>query len=112
MRIVTPRDGSMFLAPADIHVCALATGFTDAVASVEFFAGTNSLGGVTNRPIGLGEGAHSWLPGAYFCLAWTNVPPGIYALTATAKDVSGTNTVTSLMVHITVRTNRPPTLRW
>jgi hypothetical protein len=45
VRIVTPRDGSMFLAPADIHVCALATGFTDAVASVEFFAGTNSFGG-------------------------------------------------------------------
>jgi hypothetical protein len=107
VHIVTPRDGSMFLAPADIHVCALATGFTDAVASVEFFAGTNSLGVVTNKPIGLGEGEHGWLPGAYFCLAWTNVPPGAYALTATAKDLAG-NMATSGVVDISVVTNLPP----
>ena len=105
--IVTPRDGSMFLAPADIHICAMTTYFTDAVANVEFFAGTNSLGVVTNSPIGLGGREACREPGSYYCLTWTNVPPGAYALTATAKDLGG-NMVTSAVVDISVVTNFPP----
>src|SRR5271169_4520915 len=107
VEIVTPHDGSMFLAPAEIHICAVAAYFTDAVASVEFFAGTNSLGVVTNSPIGL-DGDNDWrFPKAYFCLTWTNVPPGAYALTATATDL-GSNSVTSAAVDISVVTNFPP----
>ena len=105
--IVTPRDGSMFLAPADIHICASTAYFTDTVASVEFFAGTNILGIVTNSPIGLGGRELCREPGSYYCLVWTNVPPGAYALTATAKDLAG-NTVTSAVVDISVVTNLPP----
>jgi hypothetical protein len=105
--IVTPRDGSMFLAPADIHICAMTAYFTDTVASVEFFAGTNVLGVVTNGPIGLGGRERCREPGSYHCLVWTNVPPGAYALTATAKDLAG-NTVTSAVVDISVVTNLPP----
>jgi hypothetical protein len=64
---------------------------------VQYFAGTKSLGVVTNGPS--------------FCLDWTNVPAGAYVLTATAKDVAGTNTVTSAPVDITVKTNQPPIWR-
>jgi len=107
VEIVTPGDGSMFLAPADLHLCALTANFTDAVPSVEFLAGTNVLGVVTNGPMGLGGLEPGWRPVAYFCLAWTNVPPGAYALTATAKDLGG-NMVTSSVVDISVVTNFPP----
>ena len=107
VEIVTPSDGSMFLAPADIQIAALTGYFTDAVASVEFFAGTNSLGVVTNRPTVLGGPVNSPLPVALFWLAWSNVPPGDYALTATATDRAG-NMVTSGEVDISVVTNFPP----
>jgi phosphatidylethanolamine-binding protein (PEBP) family uncharacterized protein len=109
VEIVTPQDGSMFLAPADIHIAALTACFTDTVASVEFFVGTNSLGVVTNSPRGLG-GPVAWpLPDGLFWLAWTNVPTGDYALTATAKDAAG-NTLTSAAVDISVVTNFPPSV--
>jgi hypothetical protein len=96
--IITPRNGECFLAPANIWICSMTRYFPDPVASVQYFAGTNSLAVVTN---GLGS-----------CFRWTNVPPGVYALTATARDVAGTNTVTSPAVNIVVRTNRPPMPRW
>ncbi|MGO8929115.1 MAG: Ig-like domain-containing protein [Limisphaerales bacterium] len=107
VEIVTPSDGSMFLAPADIQIAALTAYFTDTVASVEFFAGTNSLGVVTNSPKVLAGLGHSLLPEALFWLAWSNVPPGEYALTATATDHAG-NMVTSAPVDISVVTNFPP----
>ncbi len=105
--IVSPRDGSMLLAPANTHLCAMTAYFTDTVASVEFFAGTNSLGVVTNGPSDLGGREPCRPAGAYFCLAWTNVPPGAYVLTATARDLAG-NTATSSAVDISVVTNLPP----
>src|ERR1035441_5716398 len=105
--IVTPSDGTMLLAPVNVHVCAVASYFTDTVASVEFFAGTNVLGVVTNSPGLLSWGDVCRLPVAYFCLTWTNVPPGAYALTATAKDLAG-KSVTSAVVDISVVTNLPP----
>jgi hypothetical protein len=107
VEIVTPSDGTMLLAPVNVHVCAVASYFTDTVASVEFFAGTNVLGVVTNSPGLLSWGEVCRLPVAYFCLTWTNVPPGAYALTATAKDLAG-KSVTSAVVDISVVTNLPP----
>jgi hypothetical protein len=107
VEILMPSDGSMFLAPADIQIAALTAYFTDTVATVEFFAGTNSLGVVTNSSKGLGGTRPSPLPEALFWLAWSNVPPGDYALTATATDHAG-NTVTSAAVDISVVTNFPP----
>ena len=77
-----------------IWICSATRYFPDRVASVQYFAGTKSLGVVTNGP--------------EFCFEWTKVPPGTYALTATAKDVAGNNTVTSPPVDITVKTNTPP----
>src|ERR1035441_2640005 len=82
VEIVTPHDGTMLLAPVDLHICAVAAYFTDAVASVEFFAGTNVLGVVTNSPFGLGGRDSDRPMGSYFCLTWSNVRPGAYALEA------------------------------
>jgi hypothetical protein len=107
VKIVTPGDGAVFLTPVDIDICAVTGDFTDAVATVEFFAGTNLLGVVTNSPSSPKGGKPCLLPPAYFCLAWNNVPPGAYALTATAKDLAG-NSATSSVVDISVVTNLPP----
>jgi chitinase len=97
VKIASPYNGQTFLAPANIWICSATRYFPDAVASVQYFSGAASLGIVTNGPT--------------FCLHWTNVPPGAYTLTATAKDVAGTNTVTSPAVQVTIRTNGPPIWR-
>jgi uncharacterized protein (DUF2141 family) len=94
VRITSPCDGKVFLTPANIWICSVTRHFPDRVASVQYFAGTTSLGVFTNGPS--------------FCFHWTNVPPGAYTLTATAIDVAGTNNVTSPPVGITIKTNQPP----
>jgi len=93
VKITSPDNGQTFLVPAKVWVCSATRYFPDRVASVQYYAGTNSLGVITNGP--------------GFCLHWTNVPPDAYALKAAATDVAGTNIVTSPAVQITVRTNRP-----
>ncbi len=104
MRILTPADNAMFLAGKDIHICAEAFYFTDRVAQVQFFAGTNLLGLVTNSP-------SSWgLASDLFCFTWSNVTAGAYLLTAVATDLSG-QSVLSPTVDITVVTNLPPRVR-
>jgi hypothetical protein len=107
VEIVAPRDGTLLLAPVNLQICAMTAYFTDAVASVEFFAGTNLLGVVTNSPAGPGGREPCPTVASYFCLTWSNVPPGAYTLTAMAKDLAG-NTETSAAVDISVVTNLPP----
>jgi hypothetical protein len=87
-RLVKPEDGDVFLAPADIRLVALARDFDGYVTTVEFFEGTNSLGIVTNSP----TAADAALPA--FSLAWSNVPPGRYVLSAVATDNGGASTPT------------------
>ena len=104
VRIVSPQEGQDFLVGREIHICAVALNFTDRVASVEFLAGTNVLGVVTNGlPLfGLHED--------FACFTWSNAAPGAYKLTAEATDVAG-NSVTSAPVEITVVTDLPPVVR-
>jgi len=83
VRLVKPDDGSVFCAPADIRLVALARDYDGNVATVEFFEGTNSLGVVSNSPVA----SSSALP--VFSLVWSNVPPGHYVLTAVATDNDG-----------------------
>jgi hypothetical protein len=101
VRISTPPDGAMFRAPANVLICADAIDVDGYVSTVEFFAGTNSLGVRTNNPLSVG-------PQNPFCLLWTNVPVGNYALTALATDNGGATTL-SATVNVSVVTAPPPT---
>ena len=114
--LVSPTNGSVFYTPVDITLVAFASDPDGTVTGVEFFAGTNSLGLVTNGivvdPV-LGRPLPP--PGTRaFLLSWTSVPVGSYALTAVATDDSGAST-TSAPVGITVQpgppTNLPPVVR-
>jgi len=100
VRIQIPQNGAMFSTPVNIPICAGAYDLDGYVATVEFFAGTNSLGIRTNNPISAG-------PMNPFCLIWSNVPPGSYPLTAKAMDNGGASTVSDV-VNITVEQGSPP----
>jgi hypothetical protein len=86
VRLVKPENGDVFIAPADIHLAALARDFDGYVTTVEFFEGTNSLGIVTNHP------TVDPIIRPPFSLVWSNVPPGRYVLTAVATDNQGAAT--------------------
>ena len=78
VRIVSPLNGAKFAAPANIVLIAHAEDIDDQVATVEFFAGTDSLGIKTNLPVANLIGP--------FVLTWSNVLAGDYSLTAEATD--------------------------
>src|SRR3954447_25780593 len=73
VQIVTPFNGATFRAPVNIAICAAARDRDGHVVSVEFFAGSDSLGIKTNG----------------LCLVWSNAPAGEYSLTAKATDDHG-----------------------
>ena len=91
--ITNPVDGALFLPNTNIVIRARASDTNGSVAKVEFFAGTNLLGQVTNSP---------------YNFTWTNVPIGNYPLTAKATDNKGA-TNTSAAVGVTVSPNIAPT---
>jgi hypothetical protein len=51
VHIISPPDGAVFVAPVDVTIYVQAGDRDGHVRTVEFFAGTNSLGIVTNLPI-------------------------------------------------------------
>ena len=87
----SPAADAVFVAPANILLMAAAWDVDGTVATVEFFAGTNSLGFATNNPLVMSPtaAAGSALPLSPFSLVWTNVPRGEYTLTARATDNEG-----------------------
>src|SRR6266478_4524198 len=100
VHIVTPGNGSTFYTPTDVLICADARDPDGYVATVEFFAGTNSLGIRTNcLPCAT--------PQNPFCLTWSNVPPGDYLLSAVATDNDGA-VGRSELVKISVLQGPPP----
>jgi Big-like domain-containing protein/Calx-beta domain-containing protein len=122
VRIVSPANGSVFHAPINIPLFAFASDPDGFVTSVEFFAGTNSLGLGQRVPVvtplaGGGIVGGGPVPPIYptnlFFLIWSNAPVGTDALTAVATDNGGLST-TSAPVNITILpplpplTNRPP----
>ena len=93
--LVSPRDGDVFPASADINLIAFAQDAEDHYTlKVEFFEDGHSLGFGTFFP-----GRCVVCPN--YQLTWSNVPPGKYTLTAVATDSAGASTI-SLPVHITV----------
>lgn len=100
VKISLPQNGAIFFTPVDIGVCASAYDSDGYVSTVEFFAGSQSLGIKTNNPASAG-------PMNPFCLTWSNVAPGSYSLTAVATDNAGAST-TSGPIRILVSQGPPP----
>jgi Big-like domain-containing protein len=100
-----PTNGQWFVAPANVGVHARVTD-SNLVQTVQYFANGSIIGIVTN--IGGVLLTNSTQANSFF-LDWSNVPAGIYALTAMATDSTG-NTATSAPVNIYVVTNPPPVI--
>ncbi len=106
--IASPTNGATFSAPADIPLIAGASASVGAIASVQFFDGTNSLGIVTNGVVVDPPGSPGLAPGSLaYSLTWSNAPVGFHVLTSVATDTNG-ETAVSEPVFIRVTTNYPP----
>jgi hypothetical protein len=116
VRITSPPAGAVYRAPVSIPIYAYAADLDGTVATVQFFAGGNSLGfghqviavppalppGDVQPPILIVE------PTNYWELTWTNPEPGTnVALTAEATDNLGAST-TSKPVQISILPPLPP----
>lgn len=84
--VTSPADGAEFVAPASTSLDADASDPNGFVASVAFFADTTLIGVDTSQP---------------FSVSWSNVPPGVYSLSAIAQDDQGA-TSTSNIVTVSV----------
>jgi hypothetical protein len=111
VRIISPPNGAIFHAPVDIPIYTYAHDPDDAVASVEVFAGSNSLGLAsaivcpTNPPCPLCPVLIC--PTNIYLLVWSNAPLGTYALTALATDTRGASSVSG-PVKIAILPSPPP----
>jgi hypothetical protein len=112
VRIISPANHSVFRAPVRLPLFAYAHDPDGTVDTVEFFAGTNSLGLGARLTPAAGATA-AIFPTNLFALVWSNPPPGTYALTAVATDNDGASN-TSAPVTVAILpplpppTNRPP----
>ena len=102
--IYSPANGASFLAPTNLTLYARGYESTGTVQTVQFFAGTNSLGVVSNSNQIVVTNLSS---APLFPLAWSPTLAGSYALKAVATDAAGI-TGTSSVVTISVVTNLPP----
>lgn len=78
--LTQPSDGSSFIQGSPITIAATASDPDGSIASVEFFAGSTSLGSVTSAP---------------FTITWTQAPLGASTITAVATDNAGATTVSA-----------------
>ena len=101
--IYSPTNGASFLAPTNLTLYARGYESGGAVKSIEFFAGTNSLGVVPSNNVVVATNISSE---PLFPLPWTVTVAGKYALTAVATDAAGM-TATSSIVTISTVTNLP-----
>ena len=89
----SPAENTTFTAPATMTLAASATDADGTITQVEFFASGTSLGVDTTSPYGLTR---------------TDLPAGVYTLTAVATDDDG-DTATSSPVSVVVAAPTPPT---
>lgn len=87
-----PASGASYTASASVTLSASASAPYNTLSKVDFYAGANLLGTVTNNVGGTSN---------TFTLTATDIGAGSYALTAVATDLSGLSTV-SAPVNITV----------
>ena len=108
--IVSPVNGAVFYAPADISLIAKATDPDGSVTNVEFFANGADVG--RGLPVVLDPPGANGVTGLVYFFNWQNVPANKFSLTAVATDNGGLSS-TSAPVKITVLppTNFPPVVR-
>jgi hypothetical protein len=113
VRITCPPDNAVFRAPVNIALLAYARDPLGYVSSVQFFAGSNSLGfglrvpASVLPPLGPVPPPPPIFQTNIFELIWSNAPAGSNALTAVATDNAGLS-ATSAPVNITVLPPPPP----
>ncbi|HKW36900.1 MAG TPA: Ig-like domain-containing protein [Burkholderiales bacterium] len=90
INIVSPAANAVFQPPATIQISASATDPDGAVSRVDFYQGGMLIGSASGAP---------------YSIAWTDVGPGSYSLTAVATDNQGASTTSSA---VTIRVNAPP----
>ncbi len=88
--ITSPANGDYALAGTDLTLTADTIDADKSISKVEFYQGSTKLGESASEP---------------FTFTWTNVPAGVYTLTAVATDNG--NITTSQPVSITVSTTDP-----
>jgi hypothetical protein len=113
VRITSPPNNSVFRAPVNIALVAYAHDLIGYISSVQFFAGSNSLGFGQSVPVPVLGPLRPILPVPpifqtnVFELIWSNAPVGSNTLIAVATDNSGIS-ATSAPVNITVLPQQPP----
>lgn len=110
VRISSPANGAVLPAPATIPIYAYARDPDDAVASVQFFDGTTSLGFGSNI-CALSSMPMLICPTNLFILVWSNAPLGIHSLRAGATDVRGASSFSAPVLVTVVAPPPPPTNR-
>jgi hypothetical protein len=89
--IISPTNNTLIITPTNLTISATASG---SVTQVQFFAGTHLLGAVATTP---------------FNLVWSNVPAGIYNLSAVATDNLGvTGNSGTVLLSVNAITNCLP----
>ncbi|EEF59906.1 beta strand repeat-containing protein [Pedosphaera parvula] len=95
----SPTNNMNFGSTSDIGVYAQMSDVDGIVTNLDFFSGTNLLqsfsGSLTNN-------------GGLYGFTWTNVPPGVYSITAAATDDSGAVSTTAPLTFTVGST--PPTI--
>ena len=76
--LTAPAAGAVYTAPALVAITATASDTDGTVTMVEFYAGATLIGSDATAP---------------YSMSWNNVPAGLYALTAVARDNAGAMTV-------------------
>ncbi len=90
--LLAPTNSTVWAAPATLALEASATNSDATISQVEFFAGTNSLGAVTNPP---------------YALTLANLAAGTYTFTAQAmNDLGDTNTSDTIQIVV----EQPPVI--
>ncbi len=74
VNLTNPVDGAVFASPANILLSATVTSSTGTVSTVQFQSNGVLIGQATNAP---------------YQITWSNVPPGIYTVTASATNSLG-----------------------
>lgn len=105
VRITSPPNGAIFRSPVNIPLFAYAFDRQEAIASVEFFAGANSLG--LGEPVGRSNVVGTVNATNMYFLVWSNPPVGQHVLSALATTKSG-ETGRSGPVNIAVMPSPPP----